>query len=929
VPEWYVVNEDKPPLIAMNTIQPISYETKPSVVLVYELTNPLDLVRDVKEQVYTIFFKARLVEFSDDAVKFIDVGLADDLYGLTMNEAIQKKRAAGLKSSLPRPEYSSISQNTQAQLQQFVKNNYLLESTPVAWQHQGDCGKYSARGRYSTCGRYSANYYGLRKKSALTHVVVVYKDEGCRDFQERLISNIAQSLAAQTEESFFNHLVKLLTETFGLDVAAIGEVVPDTDNRIKVLSFHSRLDSQYPVNEQEYCLKDSPSLDVFKGETKVVAKGVTELFPKDKYLKKLGVEAFICVPVLGEHSQPLGAIWLMHRQEIPNIDLMLAVLNIFSIRAAAEIERERHEKALNIREQQQLAFINNNSSGMFVVDVFPHMEINLALPQQVQWLADHTRFVDCNDAAVTLIGYGERSALLGRALFGKSVVYDFATHARAFVAEGYRFRDHVFKISPNNGLDKWLSSTISSVIKDGKLVRMLGMITDVTDRIRHTKEMEYRAKHDGLTGLANRSYFIEQIEQTLKLTQRNCKHALFLLDLDGFKEVNDTLGHEIGDYLLQQIGPRVGPVFARKNIIFSRLGGDEFGVFIQNYSTEEAVIESANVLIQAIKKPFVINELELTVGGSMGIALYPNDGSSISSLMRCADVAMYQAKHSSKDHCLYNSDQDHYTFRRLSLMMDIRQAIDNNELVLHYQPIIDLKSQEVLGFEVLIRWQHPDHGLLLPAEFVPLIELTDMIKPMTCWVVETAIKQLSLWQKRCWPYRLAVNISTRNLVDAGFAGFIESCLKEYGVHGSRLELEITESTLMADPDKARKVLQVLSELGTAISIDDYGTGYSSLAYLKSLPITTLKIDRTFISQMAANSQDRIIVNSTIQLAHNLGLEVTAEGIEDLTLIQVLNELGCDKGQGFYICRPVPLIELDAWFELRRLHLLSQTDNEPL
>jgi diguanylate cyclase (GGDEF)-like protein len=452
--------------------------------------------------------------------------------------------------------------------------------------------------------------------------------------------------------------------------------------------------------------------------------------------------------------------------------------------------------------------------------------------------------------------------------------------------------------------------------KNNEICQLFGVVTDTTDRVIQSQEIEYRAKHDGLTGLPNRGYFIEQTEAVLSLAGKNDKHALLMLDLDGFKEVNDTLGHETGDELLKDIGPRLKTVLSNLVSIEARLGGDEFAVFIEDYEDENQLRGLASEIMAAIKSPFAIHGLELSVGGSIGIATYPEMSASISSMMRCADIAMYQAKRQSKDYALYNTDSDHYTVRRLSLMMDVRQAITNNELQLFYQPIMSLENQQVSGFEGLIRWQHPELGMLSPGEFIPLIELTDMIMPVTWWVVETAIKQLADWRKLGWEYSVSVNVSTRNLVDVRFVSFIEDCLAKHNVEGQYLEIEITESTLMADPDKSREVLQSIAALGVNISIDDYGTGYSSLAYLKSLPINTLKIDRAFISQMLLNPQDKIIVNSTIQLAHNLGLKVTAEGIEDLSVISDLKALGCDKGQGFYYCKPISVEKLTVWLASR-------------
>jgi diguanylate cyclase (GGDEF)-like protein len=877
----------------MTAVNPISYKHHPSPVTLFELPQPLDVTIEADLQAESILSQARLVDFNPAAARRDD---PESVRGLTMEQLLLILETGVLEDARDA---------LRLRLKRFVIDGYVLEDISTDWLQDGEK------------KHYNTSYHGFIENGFLKKILVIHRDESVRRLQERLVTDLAENLAADSSDTFFTSLVYRLAKTLNLDFASVAELVPNSDGVVRMLAFYDGRNKKYEHTEINFSLKGTPGYNVVKGQIQVFRSNVSAQFPEDDYLKSLGIDSYIAVPILAENGQQLGLISLMHSSELPNVELAQSVLSIFAIRACAEIERLRIYQEKNQRELQQKLFIENNPNGMFVVDIDPPMSLNASVQNQVQELADNSRFVECNDSLIKILGCPSKAHLIGKSLFGNVVNYDFTAQARDFINEDFALRDHLIHIVTDDKRDACLSVNLASVIKGDHLTQLLGVVADVSDRIRHSREMEYRAKHDGLTNLPNRCSFIEQAEKMLLASSSSSKHALFMLDLDGFKEVNDTLGHETGDDLLQQIGPRLSPVLSTFNSVLARLGGDEFAVIVEDCDSESSMTNLAEQLMQEIKSPFTVNELELVVGGSVGIAFYPTNSDSVSSLMRCADIAMYQAKQQSRDYCVYSSDSDHYTLRRLSLMMDIRHAVVNDELRLFYQPIIEIESQSVQAFEALIRWQHPTLGMLPPAEFIPLIEMTDMIMPVTSWVIETAVKQLADWKQQGCHYRISVNVSTRNLVDLGFVDYIDNCLQRYNVAGRYLEIEITESTLMADPDHARHVLQSIASLGVYISVDDYGTGYSSLAYLKSLPINTLKIDQTFISQMLISAQDEIIVKSTIQLAHNLGLDVTAEGIDDASLIQTLNELGCDKGQGYYFCKPIPVGDINAWLSLHQ------------
>lgn len=430
---------------------------------------------------------------------------------------------------------------------------------------------------------------------------------------------------------------------------------------------------------------------------------------------------------------------------------------------------------------------------------------------------------------------------------------------------------------------------------------------------RHVVKLAYQARHDSLTRLPNRSVlhhdFVERIGAAHTPTS-----ALMLLDLDRFKEVNDTLGHHVGDLLLTQIGPRLEAGLAGHDSLICRLGGDEFALLIPGIADDEAAVRLAQRVKTTLREPFVIQGIALQIGASIGVAVYPTHGDTSHDLLRAADVAMYQAKQSGAGVAVYDRDFDTYSPERLTLAVELAHAVENGELVLHYQPKLDLASRRVTGFEALVRWRNPRHGLLYPAAFVHLAEMNEVIHPFTRSILDLAVADKQRLNAHGHTQPIAINLSARNLLDDRFTAHLKQALDAGLVSTGEIEIELTETALMQDPDTSAAVLRDLSRLGSSIAVDDYGTGYSSLAYLRRLPLSALKIDRSFVSGMVDNSQDAIIVRSTIALAHNLGLGVIAEGVETAAAADMLRSMGCDQVQGYYYSKPLPLDELLDWLD---------------
>jgi diguanylate cyclase (GGDEF)-like protein/PAS domain S-box-containing protein len=436
-----------------------------------------------------------------------------------------------------------------------------------------------------------------------------------------------------------------------------------------------------------------------------------------------------------------------------------------------------------------------------------------------------------------------------------------------------------------------------------------------TNRKRDDAALAYQALHDGLTGLPNRGLLHTRLGRALEAEPGTSPSvALLLLDLDRFKEVNDTLGHQVGDVLLQQIGKRLADA-VRPTDLVARLGGDEFAVLLTATGAASAA-RFADVLGGVLQAPFVLEGQPIAVDASFGIAIAPEHGLDADTLLRCADVAMYQAKRSGSGVAVYNAAQDQHTPNRLALLGELRTAIDRDELLLHYQPKLDLHDGSLVGVEALIRWQHPQRGFLPPSEFIPLAEQSGLISPLSRWVLEAAVKQHKAWLEVGIDVPVAVNLSRRMLHEPELPQTVEGLLHRWQVAPEALVLEITESSLMADVAGVRQNLDGLRALGIRMAIDDFGTGYSSLASLKNLSVDELKIDASFVQAMATDVSARAIVRAIIELADALHLQVVAEGVEDQATWDVLAGLGCDVAQGYFLSPPISAEELKVWIARR-------------
>jgi len=445
------------------------------------------------------------------------------------------------------------------------------------------------------------------------------------------------------------------------------------------------------------------------------------------------------------------------------------------------------------------------------------------------------------------------------------------------------------------------------------------LIVDQTNELRaQTASLEtqanYHTTHDGLTDLPNRVLFSDRAQQALASALRD-KYpvAILMLGLHDFKEINTTLGHYNGDRLLKHVAARLTSV-VRESDTVARLGGDEFGILLPRIGGQRDGVTLSQKLIRALEMPFELDGLSIGIQASIGITLHPLHGSDADTLLQRAHVAMNAARKNNSGIMSYEQNLDQHSPQRLTLMGELRQAICRDELMLHFQPKVDIQQQRLTGVEALVRWHHKQHGLIGPDEFIPLAERTGLIKPLTQWVLNQALCQHRSWLADGMDISIAVNLSAHSLLDQDLPDMLTGMLSSHEVPHQRLTLELTESAMMQDPQRTMEILNQLNKMGLHLSIDDFGTGYSSLAYLSKLPVGEIKIDKSFVMSMAQNDNNAMIVRTTIDLAHNLDLKVIAEGVENQQTLEMLQAMGCDYVQGYHISRPMPAEKLAAWLQ---------------
>jgi len=666
------------------------------------------------------------------------------------------------------------------------------------------------------------------------------------------------------------------------------------------------LDAWPPPAEEPFALEETPGTTLLPGiglQGQVWASGdpvwVTDLagdpiFGRSVASTGSGLATALAFPILNGR-EVTGVVALFSRDiRLPD-DALLAVVADIGRQIGQVIERKRVEDALQKSVEDIHTVLDSVADGVMTTDESGFIE-------------------SFNRAAQRLFGY-PTSEVLGREaklLMAEPYKGEFAGFLASYMRPG---RDPV---SPSGSREMWgrrrdgstfpIEFRATEMLLNGER-RFVGILRDISEQRAQREALEYQALHDVLTGLPNRTLLNDRLRQAILTAQRErTSVALLVMDMDGFKEVNDTLGHDVGDLLLQQVALRLESVL-RGSDTMARLGGDEFAVLPAGETGSEGGARTAKKVLAALDQPFVVGEQRINTSASIGIAVYPDHGQDAPTLLRHADVAMYIAKRARHGYAVYAPRQNDHDAARLELTGELRHAIAHDELVLHFQPKIDLRIGKTIGVEALVRWQHPKRGLMPPDQFIPAAEESELIRPLTRWVLNRTLRQCRLWQESGLDLGVTVNLSARNLLDMDLPATTRELLDTWRVDPGRLTVDLTENSITAPP--AIGTLTNLGAIGVGLALEHFGTGFSSLAHLKRLPFREIKIDRSFIAGMSGE-EGISIVRPMVDLGHTLGLKVVAGGVEDQGTLDGLLALGCNSAQGFYLCAPIPALDVTTW-----------------
>jgi diguanylate cyclase (GGDEF)-like protein/PAS domain S-box-containing protein len=623
---------------------------------------------------------------------------------------------------------------------------------------------------------------------------------------------------------------------------------------------------------------------------------------------RAGLRGIVVFPVLGA-GRTLAVAEFFGRDSQPSDEDLLGIMADIGRRLGDLAYRRQLEDALEADGRQ-------NQSLRAEAQVYEALLTAQGELGEIVILSENDTPIYINDAPARIIGYDPAELTALGSLFEL-----IPADRRAEVAENLRSglragEPHRFEtaIQRKDGAILDVEVTRLQIVSTDR-TRVFTLARDITDRKRAQQALEHQALHDALTGLPNRVLLGDRLQQAIRWADRSGEQvALMILDLDQFKEINDTAGHEAGDLLLQQVGERLQGELRRTDTV-ARLGGDEFAILLVGAGIEAAE-GTARKLLAALERPLLMGDDTLDVGASVGIAVYPTHGGDGQAIFRRADIALYVAKRSRGTFAMYASEQETHGLSRPALTATLRRAIQEDQLTLHYQPIASMRSSMVRAFEVLVRWQHPQRGLMAPSEFVPLAEQSGLIQPLTRWVLRKALLECRRWYEANAELGISVNISMRNLRDAELPDMISRLLEECAAEAAWLSLEVTEDVIMADPVRTFNNLEQLRRMGVSLVVDDFGSGYSSLAYLQQLPVDQLKIDKSLIIPMAVDADSATIVRAAIDLAHHLRLSVVAEGVENQQTWDLLAASGCDLAQGFHLSHPLPRDEVLPWLAAR-------------
>ncbi len=703
-----------------------------------------------------------------------------------------------------------------------------------------------------------------------------------------LVLAVAEKTADLSGPLFLQALVEILARTLNLHSVFIG--VFAENSQVRILYRNDRAET--------FECQSSLFAGVISGIECYHPRNIRFLHPECAWLEN--AEGFYGLPLLDSSGTPFGLLALAGNAPIDHLGRLRPILRILASRASAELGFQQTLSLLKRSEEDFRTNFDLVSVGM------AHISLD------GKWLK-------ANPELCKILEYTEGelfSTKFHSVLHPGDLPRTLESLASLLMGKIPSFSTEI-RIRKSSGQALWVHMTVSILRDERNCPRhLVAVIADISQKMKSEEQIHFLANHDTLTKLPNRKFLLEKLGQKLvQAESANQRIAILLLDLDGFKLINDSLGHAAGDSLMSFCGQYISDCLEEGDLS-ARLGSDEFAIVCVRAETNEIVSNFSERMLKAISVPTRMAEMDISITGCIGIAVYPDDGDDISTLLRKADTAMYRAKDAGGNHYrFYHEDMASRTMDHLILVNDLRHAIDRNEFVLHYQPQVDLGTGEMTAVEALLRWNHPKRGLIHPAEFIRLAEETGLIIPIGQWVLETACRQAKCWQdlgmkNLC----IAVNLSVRQFHKQDLAQRVAGALQASGLAPEHLELEITESAIMVNARESVRMLQQLKEMGIRISIDDFGTGYSSLSYLKEFPIDKIKIDQSFVENIASNSDNAALASGIIALAHSIKLSVTAEGVENLGQLNFLSLSQCDSIQGFYFCNPLPAESLQKLLE---------------
>jgi diguanylate cyclase (GGDEF)-like protein/PAS domain S-box-containing protein len=709
---------------------------------------------------------------------------------------------------------------------------------------------------------------------------------------ETSLRSIASTVSSATGAKYFHSLVKQLSKVLKVDAAFISVLNSDEAGTTDIIAFCDHGNVQSRVNHP---LRDTPCEKIIATGTRHYLSGLKKKFPHDTIIQDRGWNSCLGVPLRHVSGQVLGVIVVADRKPIPHRQPTEAILQICASRIAAELVHQRAEEKTNKLSHA----LEQTADSITITDTDGVIEY-------------------VNPAFTAMTGFSVREAVGHYPNIVKSGRHEAQFYRQLWesLQQGQSFCD-VFINRKKSGELYYEEKTITP-LKDvqGQITHYISTGKDITERMQTQERLHYLSYHDVLTELPNRLLFLEWLNHALAIDgDAGIKLAVICIDVDRFKIINDTLGHDSGDRVLLALAGLLKDCVSKGDTV-ARLGGDEFAVLVEHFASPSDVMTKINKILERLSHPLHIDAHDLYITVSMGIALAPDDGEDATTLLKNADAALNRAKEQGRHtYQFYSADLSHKASKRLNLETNLYRAIERQEFHLCYQPQVDLETGRVMGLEALLRWHHPEIGLINPLEFIPLLEDTGLIIPVGEWVLRAACSEAARWQNLTEiPLRLSVNLSGRQFNDPALHKTVSNILAETQLSPSQLELEITESVLMQNDQASMSNLDALQRLRIRIAIDDFGTGYSSLSYLKRFPVDTLKIDRSFIRDVIKNPDDETIIKAIIAMARSLQVDIIAEGVETQGQLDFLRSSGCQSAQGFLLSKPFMADQLAHFLE---------------